>query len=327
MIIAACFTMEASVVRPIYVVKAASLAIQCPRCYDAASWMRRVPAFIHYHQDVFPMNILRRFGDSTAPYAFLIRNAFLTALSFRLRTILFFLSSAMGILVQIFLWRALFSMGVGGGGVTLHDTISYLILQSMLDPLFHMRAGQRLASGIFDGSIATDLLKPLSLKLTYAAHESGATLADLLLRALPPALLWAVVFRVPGPASPAALGAAVMTLILGLLLNYQVEMIIGQTAFWLQDTWYLKWFHSALSMIFAGTFVPLWFYPGALRAVSEALPFRFTAFVPLSIYLGRTSVDSLPSLVLSATIWIVILGALERLIWARGIRRVIVLGG
>jgi ABC-2 type transport system permease protein len=271
--------------------------------------------------------LFNRLKDSVPAYVFLARNAFVTAVSFRLRTLLFLFSAVIQILVQVFLWRALFASGGAQDGITLRDMISYLILSSLLRPLYGMRVGERLATGIYDGSIASDLLKPLHLKLIYTAHETGGILADLLLRALPTAVAWSMILGVPGPSSPASLAAALVALMFGILLNYRVEMIIGQSAFWLQDIWYLHWFHRALLSLFSGTLIPLWFYPGALRGLAEALPFRFTAFVPLSLYLGKTPVTSMPELVLYALIWLVVLGMLERLVWARGIRQIVIHGG
>jgi ABC-type uncharacterized transport system permease subunit/sugar/nucleoside kinase (ribokinase family) len=270
---------------------------------------------------------LERLAGAAAPYARLCRNSFLTALSFRGRTLLFLFSETIAILAQFFLWRALFEHGGAVNGIEFRDMITYFILNSLLGALFRMRVGERLAAGIYDGSIASDLLRPLRLKLTYAAFESGGILADLLLRFLPPALVWGALFAIRGPASPGALVSALFFLAAGLVINHQTEMIIGQTAFWLQETWYLPWFHRALLVLFSGSLVPLWFYPEGLRRVAEALPFRFTSFVPLSLYLGKIDPASLPELAAWALGWIAALGLLERLVWVRGVRQIVVHGG
>lgn len=264
---------------------------------------------------------------AAAPYAFLARNSFLTALSFRWRTLLSFFAGTVQILVQYFLWQALYAHVPTFDGIGLQDMLSYLVLNTLQSAFYGMRVGSRLATSINDGSIAADLLKPLRIKLTYAAYETGGILADLCVRILPMLLVWAVFLRVKGPAAPSALAAAVLFLLLGILLHYQVEVIIGQLAFWLQETWYLRWFQRALSYLFSGSLVPLWFYPQWLRWAAEALPFRFISFVPLSLYLGKTPLSTVPALLSSALIWQLVLGLLERLVWSRGIRQIVIHGG
>ena len=154
------------------------------------------------------MTLGEHLRSATAPYAFLVRNSFLTALSFRWRTLLFFFTGAVQILVQYFLWQALYTHGPTFDGIGLQDMVSYLVLNSLLGAFSRMRAGLRLANSINDGSIAADLLKPLHLKLTYASAETGGLLADLCIRILPMFLVWAVFLRIKGPATPAALAAA-----------------------------------------------------------------------------------------------------------------------
>ncbi|MDQ3444449.1 MAG: hypothetical protein M3490_12680, partial [Chloroflexota bacterium] len=41
--------------------------------------------------------------------------------------------------------------------------------------------------------------------------------------------------------------------------------------------------------LFAGTMVPLWFYPDGLRTLANVLPFQFLAFFPAATWMGELS--------------------------------------
>ena len=224
------------------------------------------------------------------------------------------------------LWVALFATG-NAGDTTLTETMTYFVLLGILMVWTTSNFGNRIGGDIQSGDIAQALIRPRSYhyQLLSGLH-SGAVIATL--TSSLPILVVAIIFiGILPPVSAGAFVVFIVAALLGGVIYILVDLIISYTAFWLVDYWYISWYKSALFMLFGGTALPLWFYPGWLRAVSGILPFQFALFAPLEIYLGRIGgSDILPTLGMQI-FWIVILFGIERFIWSRAQHKIVVQGG
>mgnify|MGYP001081547821 CR=1 FL=1 len=63
------------------------------------------------------------------------------------------------------------------------------------------------------------------------------------------------------------------------------------------------------------------------EAITEFLPFRYFTYEPLAIYLGKTPVSEIPRVLLIQAFWLVALYAVERILWRRACKKVLVQGG
>ncbi len=73
--------------------------------------------------------------------------------------------------------------------------------------------------------------------------------------------------------------------------------------------------------------IPLDLYPPFLRRLTAVLPFRGTAYVPLSIYDGRIPASAVPASIAVQSAWASGLIILGRLVWLRAIRNLTIQGG
>jgi ABC-2 type transport system permease protein len=145
-----------------------------------------------------------------------------------------------------------------------------------------------------------------------------------LLASLPAALL---VGGLQPPASPTAGALFAVSLALAYLIGTLIGIMLGLVSFWLLEIGALFTIYFLANQFFAGAYVPLWFFPPALRRAAELLPFQTQAFVPLAIYFGRlTAGDALRALGLQL-FWVVALGSAARLMWGWAHRRLVVQGG
>ena len=144
---------------------------------------------------------------------------------------------------------------------------------------------------------------------------------------LPAFVTCALLVGLPVPASAAHGLCFAVSLLLGLLIRFEIGYVAGLMAFWLQKTWYLDWYINGAMLIFGGTKLPLWFYPKVLERISRFLPFRYVSFEPINIYLGRCDVrGALLGLGVSAA-WLLALHLIGRLMWSRAARKLTINGG
>ena len=109
-------------------------------------------------------------------------------------------------------------------------------------------------------------------------------------------------------------------------ISFTISFLFGVIAFWLKTAEYASFLQSACHALFSGGVVPLWFYPEALRNVAMFLPFRFTIFEPVAIFLGSYTVEQALQILLYQAVWLVGLTVLERCLWF-GIQRHLVIQG
>ena len=99
-----------------------------------------------------------------------------------------------------------------------------------------------------------------------------------------------VVAVVTGLQPPPTVEAALLALALvpgASLLLFLMSYALGLLGFWHSSVWQLGALLGMLLGLFSGSFIPLWFFPDWLLAVSEYLPFRLLYFAPSATWLGK----------------------------------------
>jgi ABC-2 type transport system permease protein len=129
------------------------------------------------------------------------------------------------------------------------------------------------------------------------------------------------------PVSGAALGYFALTTLLGMGIQISLQLFLGTFAFWFMNTDLISWLLQFAWVVLSGAIVPLWLLPEWMIKVAGALPFQAAQYIPLAVYLGRIPLSDVPRAMLTQVVWIVGLLTAQTLLWRRGLRRIIVLGG
>jgi ABC-2 type transport system permease protein len=239
-----------------------------------------------------------------------------------------------GLFASVAIWRALLGesgqVGLIAGSVSLREMVTYVVVSagiSVFVSLFEAHSPLwRIEDRVRSGSIGTDLLRPMGLGTYLFCETIGYNLFEIVTGLAPLVALAALVFGLDPPAwrDLPFFGIALLN---GLLLYFTLSYLLGLLAFWYQEIWHLERFLAELIWLFSGARVPLWFYPPALDRASSFLPFRLVYFVPISIYLGRMGRAEILAAIVQQGVWIVALGLLGRVLWAAGIKKLVVQGG
>jgi ABC-2 type transport system permease protein len=255
------------------------------------------------------------------------KRSFQSAIAFRVNTLLSVIGSVLWIFVQVAVWRALLSGPVEGVGTTAREMVTYVILSALVGALTSNSLLSWIEGAILSGEIAGSLIKPMSLKLYLIAENLGWSLFAFVFRIVPILAFGIFLFGMQGPASAAHGALFLCSLVGGAVVSISLNYTVGLFAFWYLVTWHTHAILGNLMAFLSGSVVPLWFFPNALATIAAWLPFRSIYYVPISIYLGRLSIaDSLLALGQQA-LWVLILYGLERLLWGRGIRQLVIQGG
>jgi ABC-2 type transport system permease protein len=242
------------------------------------------------------------------------------------------------IITQIFLWSAVFdAIGDPGdssdtliGGFGFRDMVAYYLL-TMIARAFSSMPG--LASGIAaqirDGEIKRYLIQPIDLigflLLTRIAHK----LAYYAIAIAPFALVFYLCrhYFADGFPPPHVFAAFLGSLVMGFLIGFFLEAAIGMIGFWFLEVSSLLFVFMLFSFFLSGHMFPLTLLPDGIETLVNLLPFKYLAFFPAAVFLGKIPDDQLPMEMAIEAAWLAFFIIVCRVAYNRGVRRYSGYGG
>ena len=236
-------------------------------------------------------------------------------LMYRSEFLLSILGNMVFIYIQISIWRALLANGAGGGITSLAGMVTYVIVAYILRQASRTHFTNAFSKKVKRGDIAIDLIRPVSMKNMMIAEQLSENVCNIVLTCLPVAILAGLIWKVEFVISPLQLLVFAVSVVLAVALSSYMEYVTGMLIFWTHNETSAKQMHGGLMTIFAGSVIPLWFYPEWLRAVGQFLPYRLVAFEPVQIFLGKVDLQGSLTIVLHQMLWLAGIYIAERIVW------------
>ena len=263
-------------------------------------------------------------------YIEFLKNAFQSNLAYKMNVFLSLVSSIVVLLVQIYFWRALFqdigqtqtNMGV----ISFRDMVSYTLVSTGISIAISTRTMFAVGDKIRSGEIAMDLIKPVSLKGMLFFSALGNNGFRMVFELMPFLIVGVLMFGIRLPSEPHFF-LFIISAINGMMIYFSISYLIGLIGFWFLAVGSLSMLFNVLINVFSGEMVPLWFFPEFLYELSAFLPFRLIYFAPLAIFLEKTVLADAIGFVLQQFLWIGILTGIERILWMRAVRKLVIQGG
>jgi ABC-2 type transport system permease protein len=174
---------------------------------------------------------------------------------------------------------------------------------------------------IADGSVAVDLLRPISVVLFRMAIELGEAAVRLFFAAIVGSV---VITAYAGP--PPQLGGALLSVpaaILGVGCIVASQFAFGAAAFWLEDAKSMWFLYQKLIFLLGGMLIPLELLPDWFASVARLTPFVTMAYVPARVLSGHIE----PELLVLQAGWLVALVGAATYMFSLGERRLQGAGG
>jgi len=212
------------------------------------------------------------------------------------------------------------------GGYDVDDTLTYVWLAQALIMTVYIFGWTELALRIRDGSIATDLARPLDPQRYWLAYDLGRAPYHLLFRGIIPFAVGAVVFNLRYP-SPLEALAFLVSITFAVVVSLGFRFLYNSAAFWLVDVRGVVIVALSVSLFFSGMILPLTFFPGWLRTIAHALPFASVIQTPIDVWLGKHHGGALVGVLALQVFWALVLLALGRVALHFGARKLVIQGG
>jgi ABC-2 type transport system permease protein len=268
-------------------------------------------------------------------YWALFRTAFQQHLQYRVAAVAGAVTNIAFGFFRIFLLTAFYQAAPAGQPMSLSEVYSYIWFGQVLFGVLPLTGtlGPE-TEEIRTGEIAYRLTRPISLwSYTYAGALARKTTA-LCSRSLVQivvlfTLLPALGLGRFGMGLPALdrLPLLAASLLLTVLLSAALHGIIVLSAFWTISARGSACLAYAVISLFSGLLVPLAFFPPALRALADALPFRAVYDTPAMLYAGTLTVRQAYLGLGHQVLWLAAILALGAFLARRGSARLEVAGG
>lgn len=262
-------------------------------------------------------------------YIEIIKNVFKSGLTYRFNYFTGLIGKILYIYAQYFIWKALLMdkiVDTSFGTIDFPNMVTYIIISSIISTITSNNVIMDVNNSIDNGKIALDFIKPINFQLYMFCNTIGKNLYEVLFNLIPVTIVSIIVFDIQFPEIIYFI-LFLIAIIGGFLINYFLSFCLGLLGFWFTQVWILGRVLNDLIKLFAGVYIPLWFFPVILESILDYLPFKFIYFVPISIFLGKYNLLECLLMFLMQLIWIIILYFLSKIIWKKAIYKLVVQGG
>ncbi|WP_416827944.1 ABC transporter permease [Ectobacillus polymachus] len=225
-----------------------------------------------------------------------------------------------------YFWTAVYENKETVGTLSLSNMLTYMVVAMLLEQ-YVSGVGNNLARMIKQGDIAMELMKPYHLLDKLVAMDIGQKISNSIRTTIPMLLFatWFVGNTLPQSLESFAL--FMISVVLGILIGTQLDLIIGILAFWTVNVWGLRLLRDSIIQFCSGALVPLSLYPQWFQEISMFLPFQSMVYIPVSIYTGSISGTQAYMAIATQFVWFIFIAILVRFIWAFAIRKITIFGG
>ena len=262
-------------------------------------------------------------------YLTLTRAGIIEALQFRLSFAVIIVGNLLYLTVIYFLWKAIYtSAGTGVvNGMTFTDTLIYLVLATALFNFMEMYTVWEIGRNIQSGKIVLDLIKPMPYRRYLFWSFTGSFVVQFFLTFLPTFIVVAVLTK-GAIRMGANLAFFVLSVIMGVIINYSIDFIVGTICLYTESIWGINIMKQVIVLLFSGAVIPVAFFPEGLKNFTYCLPFRAIYDAPLSILLSSGAIDSgIIKTLLVQLFWCLFMTAASVFFWKISLRQITVNGG
>jgi len=257
-------------------------------------------------------------------YAVIARVSFMNAIAYRANTISRFFFYTLFIYVFMGLWRAIYREG-SVHGYDYVQMVWYLIMAEFITFAGGTGVFGSMSEEVKSGSIAYQLGRPTHFVFYQFANSLGQIFFNMVSFGI---LAAALGFLFVGPLHTfqlAGLLPLALSILLSVTLCYFFLMLIGLSAFVMEDNFALYLIYQKLTFML-GTFLPIEFLPGWLQNIAKNMPFSYVSWAPAKLF-----VDYSPALfrelIPRQAGWAAAAIALTLIAYRLGVRRLQVNGG
>lgn len=247
---------------------------------------------------------------------------FQKTIAYRASTLLGSLGDFIDTFVFMFVWLIIFGEKQAIGGFTLSETITYLLGIGIIASIARSWIQYELPADVKSGNLSGYMTKPFSYPIMRAITDLAERPLEIILRII---TYLTIGFLLKGTfiinTDIGILLLFIISIAFAFLISYLIGFIFGCYTFWMTENAGLVNTYWSIAMVFSGGYAPLTFFPHWFQVIANVLPFSYTRYFPMLIYLKKISGLEILKGISLQVIWIILLYFIARFLWRKGIKR------
>jgi len=265
------------------------------------------------------------------PYRALFRIRFTNSLQYRAAALAGLSTQFAWGLMYVLAFAAFYRANPQNFPMEFSHTVTYIWLQQAFVALFFLWFyDYSIFESIETGAISYELVRPMDLYSRWFSTTAANRISRTVLRAFPliaVALILPHPYRLIIPTEAARLGLFAVSMVLALGVVLAFSMLVYISAFFTINSMGVRMIAAVATDFLSGAYIPLPFFPNAVRVIVELLPFGSMQNMPLLIFSGHLSgAEALRGIGLQM-FWLLILIVAGRLWMRQALKKVVVQGG
>lgn len=260
------------------------------------------------------------------PYLAFAKKSFLSKSAYRLDHWMGILNTMIRLFIFVEIYKSLYGTREAVDGIAMTMVTTNFILSLCLESFFAVDDFY-LSSRINNGSIATEMLLPVSFHGRMLATNLGTAVFKLIFHFIPALLLAIFFIGMEAPAGAGNFVLFILSAILGYGVLWSISFMFQMLSFWLINVWAIMTIKNVFINVLSGSMIPLWFMPKWMSGVINFTPFASIYFSPVQIYLGNIGAAEIGMCFVKQIVWILVLMIIGKLLWIKGQKKMVVQGG
>ena len=232
-----------------------------------------------------------------------------------------------GILVSVFLWRVLFAQESVIQGYDWNQMILYVLIVALLNATLGFDTERKLSKGILDGSIASDLTKPIDFQSMSFFQALGHSLVEGGTALILVVLLAVTLTDLSPYLNPVSMALFAVSLMLAFMLKFCLAYFGGLMCFFTSNGFGVVYLRQVITDVFSGAMLPLAFFPAWFQRLAGVLPFQASVYLPTQIFLGRIEGRGAVRILALQALWVVVMWTLSGLFFHFAVKKITIQGG
>lgn len=223
-------------------------------------------------------------------------------------------------IISLLIWRTAIANGVRLP-VDERYVTTYFVLLSFVTMATASWLTGFLADDIRLGKLSRWIVRPASLLLHFVANNLAEKFLKLFALVPMIGILWWI-FRdsMDIPADPDRWALFAVSIVLGAILVFTIDILLASLAFWMDDVAALAQARLIIASVLSGAVVPLVLMPDWSRGFIDNQPFRYTVSFPVEIVAGNLTGSELVVGLALQLAYVLGFGVIARLVWSAGLR-------
>lgn len=240
----------------------------------------------------------------------------------RARSFVWFLLALINPLILILFWRGANQEGISTQ-ITLPELTTYYFFLIFAVTFLMSHVEEEVAYyDIKQGNLVRYLLRPISYYWIKFYEEIPYRVLQGFYGIIAIIILFIFFGRlVSFTLTPPILILSIVIAILAYFIAFTFKMIVGLLAFWFIEIGGLFNMIEVIIVVFAGFILPISLMSETLKNLANILPFSYIVYFPIYSFLGKFKEPQLLGIILTQFLWLIILLAVYKIMWNKGIKK------